>query len=610
MTIPSRRATAWKWCAIASLALVAVSFIPQFHFWIVRGSKWNGNYVMTQGDEPLYSAYVNALIEGRPRKNDPFGARDNRVKSPLPESTFSIQFVPAYAIALTGKLLNISASTAFILLIGVTALISAVAIFWLIFAVIDDFRLAAVGTLLVLFAGGALGTYALFGNFLDGAIPALPFLRRYEPAAAFPFFFVFQLIVWRAAETKDTRMKLVMSVLAGLTLSALIFSYLYLWTAAAVWVGCLCALLLYFQTFDRRSVLTVMTIIGIIAACALGGYAYMLSHRGVALDQQHTLVATHRPDLFRLHEIISAVMIIGLLAAVRTNRIQSRDPRITFAGALALLPIIIFNQQILTGKTMQVFHFDVFIINYSTLIGVLVAISIWWHPIPRPVLVVTGVLAVAWGVFSVVLPSSLVFVPQAIARDQRIPVLRRLRDLGNTDNTRAELREFGGASTLVFSPDLAVTVLLPTWTIQGTLLDIGGVECATIPPEERKHYFYMHLYYSKVTSDVLRSSLSGMVSNPSIEHYASIAVFGSERVSPVLGSEYKPIRPDEIEHEVQMYQTYVNKFSREEALKRPIKYAVIPVDSHFDFSNLDRWYERDAGEQVGDFALYTLKLRD
>lgn len=610
MTIRCGWLTAWKWCALTSLALVAVSFIPQVHFWIVRGRNWNGNYVMMQGDEPLYSGYINALIDGRPRKNDPFGAKDNTISSPLPESTFSIQFIPAYAIALTGKLLNICASTTFILLSGFTALISAITIFWLIFAIIDDSRLACAGTLLVLFAGGALGTYALFGNFLDGSIPALPFLRRYEPAVAFPFFFLFQLIVWRAVESKNTRMRLVASVLAGLILSGLVFSYLYLWTAAAVWVGCLCALLLYFQTFNRRSVLVVMTIIAIIAAGALGEYAYMLSHRGVALDQQHTLVATHLPDVFRLSEIISATIIITLLVAVRTKRIQLRDPRLAFAGALALLPMVIFNQQILTGKTMQVFHYDVFIINYSTLIAVLVAISIWWHPIPRAVVAITGVLAVAWGVFSVVLPSSLVFVPQAIARDQRVPVLRRLRDLRNTDNTRAELREFGAASTLVFSPDLAVTVLLPTWTTQGTLLDIGGVECATILPEERKHYFYMHLYYSNVTADVLRRSLTGTVTNRSIEHYASIAVFGSERASPVLGLEFKPIRPDEIEHEVQIYETYTNTFSREEALKRPIKYAVIPVDIHFDFSNLDRWYERDAGEQVGDFVLYTLKLKD
>src|SRR5688572_9129140 len=93
----------WKWCALAALGMVLLSLLPQLHLWIVRGREWNGAYVSPQGDEPLYSAYINALIDGRSRKNDPFGGRDDTSNSPLPESTFSIQFVPAYAIALPAR---------------------------------------------------------------------------------------------------------------------------------------------------------------------------------------------------------------------------------------------------------------------------------------------------------------------------------------------------------------------------------------------------------------------------------------------------------------------------------------------------------------------------
>ncbi len=57
--------------------------------------------------------------------------------------------------------------------------------------------------------------------------------------------------------------------------------------------------------------------------------------------------------------------------------------------------------------------------------------------------------------------------------------------------------------------------------------------------------------------------------------------------------------------------TKVRKFLfTPEALKRPITYAVIPIEGSFDFSNLDRWYERDVGERVGTYTLYRLKLRD
>jgi hypothetical protein len=37
---------------------------------------------------------------------------------------------------------------------------------------------------------------------------------------------------------------------------------------------------------------------------------------------------------------------------------------------------------------------------------------------------------------------------------------------------------------------------------------------------------------------------------------------------------------------------------------------VVPTDGNFDFANLDRWYERDAGERVEAYTLYRLKLRN
>src|SRR6266436_8959163 len=101
----------WKWCVLPSMAMVLLSLIPQIHLWILRGRDWNGAYVSPQGDEPLYSAYINSLIEGRPRKNDPFGGTDGSSTAPLPESIFSIQFLPAYAIALPARALGASAST-------------------------------------------------------------------------------------------------------------------------------------------------------------------------------------------------------------------------------------------------------------------------------------------------------------------------------------------------------------------------------------------------------------------------------------------------------------------------------------------------------------------
>src|SRR5688572_1834626 len=98
----------WKLCAATCLAMVVLALLPQIHLWIVRGQDWNGGYVSPHVDEPLYSAYVNSLINGRARKNDPFGGKDSSATVPLPESTFSIHPLPAYAIALPARAVGIS----------------------------------------------------------------------------------------------------------------------------------------------------------------------------------------------------------------------------------------------------------------------------------------------------------------------------------------------------------------------------------------------------------------------------------------------------------------------------------------------------------------------
>jgi len=220
-------------------------------------------------------------------------------------------------------------------------------------------------------------------------------------------------------------------------------------------------------------------------------------------------------------------------------------------------------------------------------------------------------LSISWGVIAVGLPSRIAFVPMAIENDQRIPVLLRLKELAKEDGTVSDLRTKGQASTLVFSPSVALIALLPTWTSQGTLLDVTGVDSGNMTREERKEFFYMHLYYSNAETEALRKVLNG---TPDKSHdelsSARSVIFGHDRIYPALNSQFQPLRQDEIEREIQTYQTYVNTFSREEVIKRAIAYAVVPADVNFDFIRLDHWYERDAGEPVGAYTLYRLKLRD
>src|SRR5205809_1328679 len=122
----------WKWATCAAIVVTLLSIYPQFLMWSTRGREWNGSYAQLHGDEWFYSAYIQALIDGRPRRNNPYTGRDDAPGKPQPESLFSIQFIPAYAIALPARAFGFPAATAFILLVIVTALLATLTIFWLL----------------------------------------------------------------------------------------------------------------------------------------------------------------------------------------------------------------------------------------------------------------------------------------------------------------------------------------------------------------------------------------------------------------------------------------------------------------------------------------------
>jgi hypothetical protein len=44
-------------------------------------------------------------------------------------------------------------------------------------------------------------------------------------------------------------------------------------------------------------------------------------------------------------------------------------------------------------------------------------------------------------------------------------------------------------------------------------------------------------------------------------------------------------------------------------LRPTLSFVVVTTEAAPDLSNLDRWYERDAGERVGLLTLYRVKLR-
>ena len=189
----------WRFGIIAGVFLAIFSLYPQMKMLYLRGGEWNGHYAYNDIDEVAYAAYLKALIDGRPRKNDPYTGRDDSPESPQPESLFSIQFAGPYTVAVPARILGIGAPWAMSISGAVAAFLTALAIFWLLGMITGDSLFAMAGSLIVLAGGALFAGEGAIGEILGTgySYPYFPGFRRYIPAMAFPAFFGLVGLVWK-----------------------------------------------------------------------------------------------------------------------------------------------------------------------------------------------------------------------------------------------------------------------------------------------------------------------------------------------------------------------------------------------------------------------------
>lgn len=601
----------WKWGALAAVGVMLLALWPQMNMWIARGGNWQGSYVSVQGDEVAYSAYINALIDGRPRRNDPYSGRDDSPAQPRPESLFSVQFLPAYVVALPARVLGISASTAFIILIALAAFAASLAIFWLLARMTGDSRLAATGAIVILCLGTLvasqgearvlLGLPIIFDDYF-------PFLRRYQPSVTFPLLFIMFGAVWHALRSETRRAIVAWSVTAGLITAALVFSYFYLWTAAAAWLACLCIVWLAARPREWRQVATVFGVIGAFAFAALIPYFILLSHRATETDASVLMIYSHAPDLLRVPELLCAAVLAILALQARRGRVDWRSVNVLFTASLALMPFVVFNHQVLTGHSLQPVHYEIFITNYVALLASILAVSILFSgretkgETPRRALALLTIVVFGWGIVEATGATNR-NVNQARLRDDAMPVMKWLAQESKRAGFRGPDSDPGNPRAVVFASPLAIADTLPTGAPQaqlfvGRLAYYGGSDAA-----EMRERFYQYLYYSGTGEKELAQAISE-------GRFAIMAsLFGIDRIIPGLAANQQRVTLDEARAELRKYSEYINSFSRERAARPTLSYVVVPTEAAPDLTNLDRWYERAPGEQAGLFTIYRVKLK-
>ncbi|MEO7659495.1 MAG: hypothetical protein ABIV48_07760, partial [Pyrinomonadaceae bacterium] len=440
----------------------------------------------------------------------------------------------------------------------------------------------------------------LHGNVL---VDFLPFLRRYQPGFAFGFFFVFCSFVWRIFSVENKRDSIIAAILAGVTFSILVFSYFYLWTAAAAWLFIVAAVFFFLDLGSRARIAFGMPIIGIFAIASLIPYFYLLGQRSPDMDSVQLLSSTRTPDLASPSLIIGLLFALGFVYLIRSGKAALNIPAAATGLAFALTPLILFNQQIFTRRSLQPVHYEIFISNYIVLLSAVIFASFvinvsrieGQRPRFRKGLMYVGILAAGWG-----------FI-EAVGSTGRSSAVAFIRDesIGAIRSAHADMLsqpDSGGAKTMLatnfvtsdFIP--TVSTLRPLWNPHTS--SAGGVSVG-----ENKRLFYSYLYFSGFSEQDLAEALRVK----SFE--VTAAIFGSERALPALGGSSKSISPHEIKAEVEAFRKYAITLAAAQAFDPEISYLMVPTKAEPSYANLDKWYQRDEGRECGLFKLYKLTKR-
>lgn len=596
-----------KFGIIAAFGISFLSFYPQLQLWMARGGAPSEAVAYNQGlgDEVAYASYLNAIIEGRPRRSDPYTGRDHTSQTPQPESLFSIQFLPAYAVALPARALGISASTVFIILTPFVAFSSSLILFCFFQVVTRNEHLAAVGVVIVFCLGALAAGEGAIANWTTGNahFDFLPFLRRYQPSTSFPFFLLLLLLTWQALRVQKAS-ALILSAFVGAILSVLIFSYFYLWTAAAAWLLILGIIWWVLRPADRGRLLRFLGIVGAVSLAALVPYVYLILGGSETMPSVSALVLSRKPDLFSVAGLIAGVLIIVLVIAAVKGKIDRKDGRVIFAASLAVLPFVVLNQQVITGRVMQPIHYKGFVTNYSLLIAIVLTAGLVWTrrngetwKLSKRALFWMALAAFEWGFIETRHASLRGFVANDKAADE-LSVYARLEQV-------AANRQPNDQEVVLFS-DLRMADGSPVVSRVPVMWAPHMVVYSGASLVESKERLYRHLYYTGVGPTDLEDYLFGR----KMYYGCAVGLFGFDRFIDGLNPNAKPISLEEKMEELSSYEQYTASFDSHRAAHPRLRYLVTPADETPDFSNVDRWYRRDHVEQVGKFLLYRVTLKE
>jgi hypothetical protein len=588
----------WRYGVFVGAFLALLSLYPQFYLKYHRGEDYNGAAFFFDTDEAAYASYLQALIDGRPRNNDVYSGKG----TPQEYETFmTIQFLPAYTVSIPARLLGVSSETVFPFVSVVCAFLTSLSVFWFISRVTGNAKFSAVATLFILLlAAMAAGFSIIKGAFELGSSGFyLPFLRRYTPAAAFPLIFVLISSIWFGLKSSNIRATYSYALIAGACISWLVYSYFFLWTAMLAWLFCIFLLCFLFQPENRKhQFITFWLPIVSFLFVAFIPYLFLLSKRHKTTDVSQILEKTRTLVLFRPTLILGCAIFLATIFLAKAGYLNLKNQLTLFIISFSILPLFVFNQHIITGYSLQPFHYNMYILNYLLLLAFVLLIYLVFKQKLQKInsvgWVFIALLICSWAIIEMHYTTGNRYWFN-LRRDEAIPVNRRLAEIAKENFELSTSR-----ITLNFNGIQADNQ--PTIAPQAVFWSEHLFFLANMTDEEHRRRYFSFLYYQNRDENWLRQSLQYCPTEP------CNALFGS-RVNKSLSINLQKPTDIEISEVIKEYSEFLKNFSHLESSNPTISYVIAPKDKSADFSKLDLWYKRADAEQHGKYLLYRVERK-
>ncbi len=346
---------------ILAFVLGILAVLPHLYFIYSSGDDYRGINILKSSDEEAYMSMVNRAADGYFNTLAPY-LYEYRDFNDL--SVSRLEIVLGKVVALTG----ISVVNLFLALKFLGPFSIVILFYWLTYAISKNKTAALLAPLLIIAGLGIVGTK--LGIIKDvilwrGSVTEYwDFIRLLNPAFSGIFFLLALLAVFYLFVNPNIKR----AFAAGIIFGALFYIYLYFWTFIAVLVGVMVIYALMAKKFKLLKYISLAGVLGLLIGSPqllslFNSFTKITS--GASQAAGIGTVLSRAPILEKLVLAALVLYVFFIIFLRRRGKVLSAEggsasgekKEIIFPIFILITGIIVVNQQIVTGRIIQPFHY-------------------------------------------------------------------------------------------------------------------------------------------------------------------------------------------------------------------------------------------------------------